>query len=556
MALQFALSWQNLLGIANGEFGYRTEAAVKAFQANKGLKPDGIVGPATWAALDAFTATLAPAKPAEPPAMGLTFADWFVKIAGRDLGKVEKPKNNMGEWIKKFWPSTSYPDGYENREPYCITGENEILTPLGWVRIDSYKDGPIAVVNPSTGEVTFDRPLSYISKEYHGKCHHIKNQWLDIITDSGHRWWSYTSSRSKNASICKVTDKKRHAMMPVYHDGPGINLSDSDINFAAAFIADGYKKKNRIEFGVSRLRKIEALDAYNPKGRWIEGKTHGPVTKTKRTFFSFAIPSWLEECVSVDKEKRISMQWLLSMTKSQKAHFAQRLIWWDGQASRGELTAKRKSHVDAVALAASLSGFLPTVSSYISTSSLSKGNRQHRVNIRPNKKTRAITYPQDVETYIGKHYMYCFSVTTGVFIVRDKNGNITPTGNCAAAMSYWLDTTGDELAKAGMLEAMTGMNAAQFEKWRCQSAAAFGWLPWARKAKGVTVLPDTAEPRKGDVVVFDFSHIGLVSGVPRKGRVATIEANTGPSGERDGDGCWPKDRPQEVARAFIRFSFK
>lgn len=127
---------------------------------------------------------------------------------------------------------------------------------------------------------------------------------------------------------------------------------------------------------------------------------------------------------------------------------------------------------------------------------------------------------------------------------------------CAAACCYWLDTAGEELAKAGMLEALTGMTAEQFEKWRCQSAAAFGWMPWGKKAKGVTVLPDTAEPRKGDVVVFDFSHIGLVSGVPSKGRVATIEANTGPSGERDGDGCWDKNRPQEVARAFIRFNFK
>lgn len=126
---------------------------------------------------------------------------------------------------------------------------------------------------------------------------------------------------------------------------------------------------------------------------------------------------------------------------------------------------------------------------------------------------------------------------------------------CAAAMAYWLDTAGDELDKAGQLERLTGMTGVQFEKWRCKSARAWDWQPWGKKAKGVTVLPDSAQPQKGDVVVFDFSHIGLVVGVPSAGRIATIEANTGPAGERDGDGCWQKNRPQEVARCFLRFNF-
>ena len=39
--------------ITNGNFGPKTEAALRAFQRAHGLVPDGIVGPQTWAALDA-----------------------------------------------------------------------------------------------------------------------------------------------------------------------------------------------------------------------------------------------------------------------------------------------------------------------------------------------------------------------------------------------------------------------------------------------------------------------------------------------------------------------
>jgi peptidoglycan hydrolase-like protein with peptidoglycan-binding domain len=41
-------------GGVDGSFGAKTEAAVKRFQADQGLVEDGIVGPATWARIDAL----------------------------------------------------------------------------------------------------------------------------------------------------------------------------------------------------------------------------------------------------------------------------------------------------------------------------------------------------------------------------------------------------------------------------------------------------------------------------------------------------------------------
>lgn len=57
------------VGAADGTFGDRTLAAVLDFQRSEGLTPDGVVGTATWAALDdpPRTPTWETEAPAEPP---------------------------------------------------------------------------------------------------------------------------------------------------------------------------------------------------------------------------------------------------------------------------------------------------------------------------------------------------------------------------------------------------------------------------------------------------------------------------------------------------------
>lgn len=121
---------------------------------------------------------------------------------------------------------------------------------------------------------------------------------------------------------------------------------------------------------------------------------------------------------------------------------------------------------------------------------------------------------------------------------------------CAAAGCYWVWKW---LQDPEVLTAL-GKTPAQAEKWRCKSARAFDWRDWGRK-NGLLVMDDSPKNvlHTGDIIIFDFSHFGIVvDDYPARRIVKTIEANTNAGGSRDGDGCWEKERALSLAQCFIR----
>lgn len=76
----------------------------------------------------------------------------------------------------------------------------------------------------------------------------------------------------------------------------------------------------------------------------------------------------------------------------------------------------------------------------------------------------------------------------------------------------------------------------------CRDASAFGWIKWAEN-NGVKVFPKEEVPMRGDIVVFDFSHIGIVKEVISGKGMICIEGNTNGEGSREGDGVYEKLRP-------------
>lgn len=90
---------------------------------------------------------------------------------------------------------------------------------------------------------------------------------------------------------------------------------------------------------------------------------------------------------------------------------------------------------------------------------------------------------------------------------------------------------------------------------RPRTAGAFDFENWSQSQGSET---NTKKPHKndllpGDIVVFKFSHIGIVEGAPDKeGVVTCIEGNTNGAGSREGGAVLRKRRRVDQIRSRIR----
>lgn len=84
---------------------------------------------------------------------------------------------------------------------------------------------------------------------------------------------------------------------------------------------------------------------------------------------------------------------------------------------------------------------------------------------------------------------------------------------------------------------------------RCRSARVYDWLDWADRERAVAVVK---EPRAGDVAVYSFSHIGIVSDYNGGSDFTAIEGNTDDDGGREGVEVARRRRQVRQVLAFLR----
>jgi cell wall-associated NlpC family hydrolase len=91
---------------------------------------------------------------------------------------------------------------------------------------------------------------------------------------------------------------------------------------------------------------------------------------------------------------------------------------------------------------------------------------------------------------------------------------------------------------------------------RPRTPSAWGMEAWslAQDRSTWTLKPPGRDIKRGDIVVFNFSHVGIAVGpVNARGFVPTVEGNTNGEGSREGNGVYRKLRSIRSIRSRIRF---
>lgn len=422
-ALQTALKERGFdPGPVDGIISRRTIAAVAAFQKAEGLdiKWPGTIGPKTLEAL------FGKKKQEISPLVG---KPWF-DMALTKKGLHEKRDNAE---LKEFLKSDGSTLGDPSKLPWCFAGEVEILTEDGWQRFDRLSAGRVWQVDES-GKASLSGYLP-VEKDYNGEAHQIEGSTFQGVCDKDHQWWgswSYeTRQRLESPDRKGTLDQLTTAGLRIPRvetEAWGVNMTDEQITLLAAFISDGYVHRGKLEFAVSRERKLQALAELNPDHVYRNKTAYGRST-TPLTNYTFEKPEWFDGVFS--EYKRLTREFINGLSKAQCGVFLNAYAQFDGNVradGRITLYTSDDGMRDDLIQIAALAGYWPRIE---------KGGRSEltkkaswRIGFMPTTDRRNRIRKEDVSliNYTGK--MYCVTVPQGRIIVRGRNMTPCVTGNC------------------------------------------------------------------------------------------------------------------------------
>ena len=322
-------------------------------------------------------------------------------------------------------------------EGQCLTGDAEVLTPLGWVRLDEYSGQQVLQVDKDMS-ANFTIPIAYIKKQYDDNlfvAQGVKTSYYSAVTKDHNLVYFDYKNRLIKRRVDELPLNMGDAKIPtaVFVNGGGIPLTNDQIALYLAISADATIDARKdgtrhSRFGVKKDRKYIRLKGIldrlnityfdNP----ISNGT-GIHNIGKYKYLGFKTPDWIQS-------KELPIEWVQLATIEQKRFIIDEMVFWDGNKVKGrtftEFSTTSENNADFMQIMASTSGIMS--SKRIKCLPTKEHKTRYNVKILHQKSHISMQHNLFVEEkYSG--LVYCVTVPTGMFLVRQKD-KISVTGNC------------------------------------------------------------------------------------------------------------------------------
>ncbi|MFZ5650131.1 MAG: DNA polymerase [Bacillota bacterium] len=302
---------------------------------------------------------------------------------------------------------------------WCLTGDHEVLTPDGWIRLDAWDGGYIACWSPQTEFISFQKSRS-VSFDYAGELYSIESQRCSQLSTPDHRMAYWGKSGGWEIDTIQNLSKKRFSVPFTGRRIVNSNLDHTELRVLIMTQADGHFTENGdLRFHFSKQRKIERCKSLLRKCgltiTWFLREKATVITIKSRN-----LPLWLRTF----RDKTFKM-WLLD--ESADVVFDE-LEHWDAYRcgpNSIQYTTINKQNADVIQALAHLSGRAATIVKKVRDND--NWNDAYIVNIwlTPGGHNEIRNKP-NIVPYSGK--VFCAETETGFFIVR-RNGKVWITGN-------------------------------------------------------------------------------------------------------------------------------
>jgi len=325
---------------------------------------------------------------------------------------------------------------------YCLTGEHEVLTKEGWLRLDSLQKD-IDILCWDDGNLFFDTPTEY-----------IKTTTDVLVTYSGQS--SLKGTPDHRQVVLNRKTKKYHTFtldtIPEYKDQfqfitAGLYSETSDIHTPKEYIqllvaaqADGCWTSDgnipKLQFSFAKQRKVlrlenilKSLDILYTKNV-VENANYSTGTVT---YFRLLDNQLNIELFSMLGRRKDFSSWLLTYSGELLDTFIAELEYWDGHREGGRVvySSTNLNNIDWVQTICALRNR----SCNIQENSNNKRNKKHSVCYKAHighSIYKAVTTHQKTIEKVDNIPVYCVSVPSSYFMVKHKD-KIMITGNCWAA---------------------------------------------------------------------------------------------------------------------------